>query len=277
MIKAMFFDLDGTLLDASSQVSEGNRAALEAARKEGLLLGLSTGRDVNSVREQLKKDWQLDGLIDLVVGSGGAEVYDARKDTIREYHFLEGALIQEVMAHFADMDVNFAIPWQGELVAPRDDAHIQMLSEADRVPYRVEDFDEFLQTPKPKVMIVCAPETMPAVVERAQSFESDRYKSAALQTASILYEYMDPTISKPEGIRHAVEEDDIEMEEIATFGDADNDWEMTACAGFGIAMGNGSEKTKSVADLITADHVHDGVAEGIYAVLRRNQEERENG
>lgn len=29
MIKAMFFDLDGTLLDASSQVSEGNRTALE--------------------------------------------------------------------------------------------------------------------------------------------------------------------------------------------------------------------------------------------------------
>ena len=44
-----------------------------------------------------------------------------------------------------------------------------------------------------------------------------------------------------------------------TFGDADNDYDMTLHAGVGVVMANGSEKTKSVADHITKDNDHDGI------------------
>ena len=44
------------------------------------------------------------------------------------------------------------------------------------------------------------------------------------------------------------------------FGDADNDYDMTLNAGVGVVMANGSEKTKSVADFITDDNNHDGIA-----------------
>ncbi len=104
---------------------------------------------------------------------------------------------------------------------------------------------------------------MDAVVERAKTFTNDQYKSASLKTASVLYEYMDPRISKPLGIQIAIEPFGMTLEDACVFGDADNDHDMVLQAGCGVAMANGSELTKSVADYITLDNDHDGIAEFI--------------
>ena len=56
---------------------------------------------------------------------------------------------------------------------------------------------------------------------------------------------------------------DISMEQLCTFGDADNDYDMTLHAGVGVVMANGSDKTKSVADYITDDNDHDGIGKFI--------------
>ena len=53
------------------------------------------------------------------------------------------------------------------------------------------------------------------------------------------------------------------MEQLCTFGDADNDYDMTLNAGVGVVMANGSDKTKSVADYITDDNNHDGIGKFI--------------
>lgn len=259
----LFFDVDGTLLTSEGIVSEKTLESLRNAHDAGILLGLSTGRDVDSVRDTLLKEWKIDDLIDIIVGTGGAEVCDLNWNQHKDAYPLDGQLIKEIMNHFEDMDVNFAIPYDGILYAPKDDEHIRMLSKADHVPYKVVDFNEFLSEPKPKVMIVCAPETMDAVVERAKAFTNDQYKSASLKTASVLYEYMDPRISKPLGIQMAIKPFGMTLEDACVFGDVDNDHDMVLLAGCGVAMANGSELTKSVADYITLDNDHDGIAEFI--------------
>lgn len=56
--------------------------------------------------------------------------------------------------------------------------------------------------------------------------------------------------------------------EIAAFGDNDNDRDMLAHAGLGVAMQNGTASVKAVADLITpTDNNHDGVLNVIDAIL----------
>lgn len=47
-------------------------------------------------------------------------------------------------------------------------------------------------------------------------------------------------------------------------GDGENDIEMLELASLGIAMSNGAEKTKAVANLIGPSNDEDGVAEVIY-------------
>lgn len=47
-------------------------------------------------------------------------------------------------------------------------------------------------------------------------------------------------------------------------GDGENDIEMLELAGLSVALSNGSEKTKFVADVIEISNDEDGAAEAIY-------------
>ena len=54
----------------------------------------------------------------------------------------------------------------------------------------------------------------------------------------------------------------VEIENAVACGDAANDLAMLKAAGIGVAMINGSDEVKAVADYITTrDNNHDGVAE----------------
>ena len=258
-VKAVMCDVDGTLLTSEGIVSPKTVEAIQKIREKGVLFGLSTGRDVNSV-QTLLSDWGIEGLVDIIVGTGGAELFDYKLNVSKSQYPLDGELIQDVIRHFSDMDVNFAIPEEGIIFAPKDDRHIQMLSKADKVPYKVVNFDDYLCEPKAKLIIICDSEYMDKVIERSESFTNDKFKSSSLKTASDLYEYMDPRVTKTAGLIEAMKLHDIDIKEIVTFGDADNDYDMTQNAGVGVVMANGSEKTKSVADYITDDNNHDGIA-----------------
>lgn len=258
-IKAIMCDIDGTLLNDEGKVTPKTLQAIKDVKDRGIMFGLSTGRDVHSVKT-LCKHWGIEGLVDAIVGTGGAEIYDFHTNTGKDSYPLDGSLIRSIIEHYEDMDVNFAIPYQGILYAPKDDRHIQSLSKADKVPYQVVDFNEFLKQPRPKVMIVCDPEKMNDVIKRSKTFHDDRFKSSALKTASILFEYMDPRISKTHGLKRVMELYHLTMDELCTFGDADNDYDMTLHAGIGVIMKNGSEKCKMIADHITDDNNHDGIA-----------------
>jgi len=52
-------------------------------------------------------------------------------------------------------------------------------------------------------------------------------------------------------------------EEIMAIGDANNDLEMIAFAGLGIAMGNANEQVKAIAQDITDTNENNGVAKAI--------------
>lgn len=129
------------------------------------------------------------------------------------------------------MPVNFVIPWEGILVAYRDAELNRELANDNKEPYRVEAFNKLLKEPKPKLMIVTKPENMKAVVKRSKIFENDKYKSSSLITASTLYEYMDPRISKTYGLKQIMAMHNIDMKDLCTFGDADNDYDMTLIEG----------------------------------------------
>lgn len=259
-IKIVLCDVDGTLLNDDGNVSEETVQAIKKLRNKGILFGLCTGRDLHSVKE-LSEKWGIKQYLDVIVGTGGSEICDFVKGIEKTVYPLEGEFIKEIMTHYEDLDVNFVIPSEGILHVPKDDEHIRLLAKVDGVPYKVVDFNEFLKVPRQKVMIMSIPETIEHVIERSKSFKSEKYKSASLKTASVLYEYMDPRISKTYGIQQILDLHDFSMDNLCAFGDADNDYDMIKNAGIGVVMENGSELTKSVADFITKDNNNNGIGE----------------
>ncbi|PJM79520.1 Cof-type HAD-IIB family hydrolase [Bifidobacterium scaligerum] len=64
---------------------------------------------------------------------------------------------------------------------------------------------------------------------------------------------------KPRGIQRFMEHYGIAREQTMAFGDGGNDTDMLAFAGIGVAMGNATAEPKAAADYITDDVDHDGV------------------
>ncbi|MGI6109020.1 MAG: Cof-type HAD-IIB family hydrolase [Eubacteriaceae bacterium] len=262
-IKAIMTDIDGTLLNSDGKVSPETRQAIARAREQGIRFGLCTGRDILSLKKLLPF-WGIEDLVDAIVGTGGAEIWDSEFETPEGCEFkLDGAVIADITDHFKDMDVNFAIPEHGILFTPKEDRHIRELTAKDHVPYKVVDFKEFLKKPRSKLLIVCEPETMDAVIERGRSFRNHAFRGSPLKTAAELYEYSDPRMTKSCGLEKYAALHGWTLDDICAFGDADNDSDMVRHAGVGVAMANGSDKTQRNADYITDDNDHDGIAKFI--------------
>lgn len=259
-IKAIFFDIDGTLLSTQQRVLPSTIEAIKHCRSNGLLIGLATGRDATSCQQLITTHWHLDGLIDLIVGTSGADLIDFNHHTHHCSYPLSGDLVEIIIDHFKDLPVNFCIPDQGVLVGPKDDALLRGLAKVDNVDYRVVDYSTYLANLKhSKLVIICKPEDMDQIIERAKTFHDDRFKSQGLKTCSILYEYMDPRVSKTNGIIESLSSYGLTMDDVMVFGDEDNDLDMLTHAYLGITMANGSSKAKQAADYITTSNDDDGI------------------
>lgn len=211
-IRAIVCDVDGTLLTSKQIVDERTVSSIKKARSKGILFGICTGRDADSVRNHMKS-WGIEGCIDFVVGSGGSEIDD----------------------------------------------YIRDMAEGDGIEYRVIDFDTFLTRPYRKLMIICNPSYMPQIVERSKSFKNKDYKASALVTTSFLYEYMNPHVSKSNGLKEALALHDISISQCMAFGDEDNDIDMLEEAGIGVVMENGSIRALAAADYVTKDKDSNGI------------------
>lgn len=97
-IRAIVCDVDGTLLTSKQVVDERTVSSIKKARSKGILFGICTGRDADSVRNHMKS-WGIEGCIDFVVGSGGSEIDDYILDIYQENHTLSPELIKEIMNH----------------------------------------------------------------------------------------------------------------------------------------------------------------------------------
>ena len=72
--------------------------------------------------------------------------------------------------------------------------------------------------------------------------------------------------SKAQGIAKLAAALNVVPADVVAFGDGQNDREMLASAGIGIAMGNASDEVKTHADRVTTDCNHDGIANGLKAI-----------
>jgi len=258
-IKAVFFDLDGTLFNSKGEVLTSSLESLDKLKKNGYLVGIATGRDPISVKNHLKK-WKLNQKIDLIVGMGGSEIYFVKEDELITTSCLEPSLIKEIMDHYQDMDLSFTIPTNGKMYAFSDNEYTQKIARADDLPLEIVSKEEFLKTSKPKLIIVCDNKNLSKVANRAKTFNNNDYYFTSLITNSFLYEYMPKDVSKSKGITIALKRYGYSLDNVLAFGDQDNDIDMIKNARVGVIMENGSNNAKKIADYITMNNDSDGIS-----------------
>jgi len=84
-----------------------------------------------------------------------------------------------------------------------------------------------------------------------------------IETTGFAIHLMEKGHSKMSGVRKACEILDIDVEEVAAFGDSDNDAKMLRGCGKGIAVANASPEAKEAADYVARAENGAGVVEGL--------------
>lgn len=259
MKKAVFFDIDGTIIDSMNGIKQ-IRPAVEKAIKQlqqtGDTAWIATGRPYAFLNEVIL-DFGFDGLI---LANGAHIVYEGNtifKDAmdkkfvkevielLEKYHIqyiLEGEYYSYMKAEFkqcGDLYEQFGVR--------------RKMLKAD---YQLENIEVF------KIEMLCPDTlTLQICIEFAQQHpEYDHYHSMS----HLLMELYSKKNTKATGIMKVLDLLDIPLECSYAFGDGKNDIEMLEHVGCGIAMENAEDYVKKHAKQITGSVQEDGVATGIY-------------
>ena len=247
MIKAAFFDVDGTLLSHTTKsVPKSARDSLDKLRSKGIKTYLCTGRHQLEFDFLPITDIPFDGYITL----NGHLCLDENKQVLCGFPFPEEttrALITVFKEHQlplllveeSGMTLNFvndtviraqkAISSPIPNIAPYDGSPIYLAT-----AYVTPEDDDRIRA------------IIPSNCHIARW--NDRGIDLILNG-----------VGKVAGIRYIIEKEGILPEECIAFGDAENDIDMIEFCGIGVAMGNAQEKVKAVADYVTTDIDQDGV------------------
>ena len=112
---------------------------------------------------------------------------------------------------------------------------------------------EFSEKPLYGAAIYCPRERAELLAERIPGCRLSAWSSTG-------FDIISREAGKVRGIEEMLAHFGLCREEIAVFGDADNDVEMISFAGVGVAMGNGTPAARAAADFVAGSVDDDGLA-----------------
>ena len=267
-MKALFFDLDGTLLDSRKRIPASAVEALLEARKRGIKVFVATGR---SIRVDKMLGWTEEvQLFDGGVYCNGACLHLHGQT---RYMVLPPAVVRSVIHEVSRYpDVHLALNGEGarhafnftpppslmgpwgvtpQDIFPLDDAAIH--SAIKMLIFYKELVNSTRPLPEelfPRLLAQCS--------DQAQMYLTDQ--GANIQIVS-------KGATKHAGIQRLCQELSLSEEEIVVFGDDLNDVEMLSRFPHSVAMGNAVPQARDCARYITRTNDQDGIAYALRELL----------
>lgn len=253
---AVFFDIDGTLVDERLQIFEPTPKTKEALRKlkeRGYLIGVATGR-AKCYLPDLGIDFDCyvtcNGAVCEVDGEEIVNDYIPEEDVRRVIDFLE----EEKMGYDLETSEQCYIDPKSE----------QIFWEMMQV-FHIENTGNFAYYIDPtglkinKILITFEREEQLQKMRDQFGEEFFVHRHHQNNSADVGKKGM----SKAEGIRAVIESLGISMDNTYAFGDDENDFEMLQAVGHGIAMTPHAEKLDQVAEYITCGVGEEGILQGL--------------
>lgn len=259
-IKLVIADVDFTLVDSKKEILPLTRKMLNELHNRGILLGIASGRPLGKHLMSRYEEWGLDKQFDLIIGMNGGEVWDVRKDVKNEYFMLKRKYIKEIIGFMDHTDINCFV-YKGEQGLVRwYDQRMQDSALRNKEPMIIAKKDEDLwKKDNHKLLYRCKDEKEADLAMKvAAEHPSEHYQF--FKTAPVMVEFQDPRVNKGFALEKYCESNNISLDNVVAFGDAENDKKMLEKAGWGVCMLNGADTVKEIADDITQyDANHDGV------------------
>ena len=256
--KAVFFDIDGTLMTGKGFIPDSTRDAIRMLQERGNLAFICTGRTKINIPSQVI-NLGFDGII-----SGCGTLIEHDDNTLFYYELSEELALNMIEAV---RKYRFGAIYEGR-------EYLYYDPEGFNIPAQL---DAFRKTIGDKLLTVqnALHMSKSTCVAGSQANKWDRVKflNAMSENYDVLvqppvymnrerldvFELVPEGMSKGAGIRKLCEKLAISVSDTYAIGDSVNDLEMLNSSGTGIVMGNGSSAAKEYGDYITDDINHDGI------------------
>lgn len=261
-MKILFTDLDETLLNEHSSVSEYTKEILNEFTEAGNIFVLSSGRSIDSVKEVREKAGLFyKGMY--LIAYNGSLIYSCDEDrNILEYR-VPFSTVDYLQEKADQADIHIQTYTAHDIVVHSEDSEIQFYRK--RIHQNMIFADRFTSvlTDEPYKMLAIDLTDHEKLVAFADSL-SDWNKEHGIQTLFSNPRYLelfDVRSGKGNAVKYLCERLSIPIENSYAAGDAENDISMIQAAGCGIAMINADPQVKAIADVITEyDNTQDGLA-----------------
>lgn len=250
MIKAAFFDVDGTLLSYKTrQVLPGAKAAIAKLQEQGILCVVATGRHISQLEKLPIADIPFDAYLTL----NGQLMLDKEKNVLFSVP-ITGKAKDFLVEKFDDHTYPAVIVEEKQMYLNYVSDHVRTVNKMISIA-----MPQLSNYRGGEIYQVCA------YLEPGKEYLVDPIVNDCVLTG---WHYGGKDIiakggGKMVGIRRYLDMIGLIPEEIIAFGDAENDLEMIRYAGIGVAMGNGADQVKAVADYVTADIDDDGIEKAL--------------
>ena len=246
MVKAVFFDVDGTLYDPGrALVPDSARAALEQLKRRGVLRVVCTGRHRGELGSLPLADIDFDGYITL-----NGQLCHGRDGSLLFDRPLEGEGKRRLLELFRQKSLPL-------LLMEEDRTYINFVS--DRVRRIQQDYS----APVPAVGEYEGGRLYQAVAFLTREEESLLGELPGCKCArwsELAVDIVSAAGGKADGLERYLALHGLRREESMAFGDGENDAEMLSYAGVGVAMGGSHPAVIAAADFVAPSLSDDGIA-----------------
>lgn len=271
-IRMILVDLDGTLLQGVNGISSANRQAFERARKAGILPVICTGRT------PYESDFavQAIGADRYMIAMNGLSVYEnyAQKKLLHA-DYMQRDTAQALFSILDKANIFYQV-YAGDRAycaeASARQIHTSGMDESYRAFHTglhtvVRNLTEHLDSIGLETTKVFISLDDPQKMADIRRTINQLPELNTLASGPHYLEVVPDGADKQQAVRMLRQHLGLTKEEIMAIGDSENDLGMLREAGVSVAMGNGCDAAKRIADFVAPRNDEDGVAAAIHKLV----------
>lgn len=252
-------DLDDTLLTSSKVISSKNKMMIQQALSQGIKVVLCSGRP-HPAMENYAAQLGITGPDQYMITNGGALIENMNGEFI-----LQNTLSNDFYREFVKFAEDNGFPYcvfdiNGQIYTSNNqkiDSYTVSMAFESRDSIYIKQPDDL---PNDFEITKAVITTDGPRLDEITEFVNQQYHDYFVVRTGIGYlEIFPKNVNKGTAVTYLADHLNIDLKNVMTIGDRDNDIPMLKIAGNGVAMANATEGSKAVCDYITTDNNHDGV------------------
>ena len=250
MIKILFFDIDGTLLElGQKEMHQELVDALNLVKEKGIKIILATGRPPFVV--PTFHGIEFDGVLSF----NGSYCYT--KNELIYKNPMDKTDIQTLVDNAKKLNKAVTLAGINKMGCNFDD---EVLEEyfmiANQHVHVIDEFNEFMDEEIYQMMVATTENQDELILENTTTLKVARWWHKACDIIPC-------NGGKDIGIQKILDYYNFKKDEAMAFGDGGNDISMLNYVGTGVAMGNAKDNVKAIADYITDSVQEDGIVSAL--------------